>query len=97
MKSRYVAHYVHISAITTDPAFICRWRRIHQIHDRYSRSVRFSGFQKSVVSITGTNDASPDKLPFDLNDRCIRSPADQLSSFTATQDNAQRALAEVSE
>ena len=53
---RVLASYFSI----TDPAFICRWIKIHQIPDRYSRSEELSRFRKLVACITGTNGALPD-------------------------------------
>src|SRR5438093_3787828 len=55
-----LASWLRILVTITDPAFICRWIKIHQIPDRYSRSEELSRFPKLVACITGTNGALPD-------------------------------------
>src|SRR6266571_1858491 len=62
MEKDYVACWLPISVTITDPAFICRWIRIHQIPGLYSRSAQSLRFQKSVASIIVTNVAPPDSV-----------------------------------
>ena len=70
-KNLCVALFVCTSAITTDRGCTYRLRRIHQIHDPYSRSAKSSRFPKSAACITATNVAPPEQLRSnaDLNGR----------------------------